>query len=234
MVFVKKEKVKTLTNFVHPDTYDLHSYGTFLLIQPKPGFHEEVFSNLTKIANLKTYKKENIPTQWHYKNNRRITDIFSVADSGYYISPNENVTAGILDDFGDHGYDNNLKEMHGIFLAQGPAFKNGLNVGLVENIDLYVLMCQILELRPDPNNGSLARVLNMLEEKTLFSIIKKNPTFIVILLSICGIFVITIFCACSISCFSSLKKSAKYAALYQQEVPLAEWSEDEELYARTN
>ncbi|XP_002170658.3 bis(5'-adenosyl)-triphosphatase enpp4 isoform X1 [Hydra vulgaris] len=234
MMFVKKENVKTLTNYLHPDAYNIYSYGTFLLIQPKHGLLEEVYFNLTKVAHLKTYKKESIPSQWHYKTNRRITDIFSVADPGYYISPNENVTAEILSDFGDHGYDNNIKEMHGIFLAHGPAFKNGLNVGLVENIDLYVLMCEILELKPNPNNGSLPRVLGMLQEKTLFSIIKQNPTFVVILLSICGLFLIGVLCACSLSCFRSIKKSAKYAALYQKEVPLSEWSEDEEFFTRSN
>lgn len=55
--------------------------------------------------------------------------------------------------------------MHPLFLARGPSFKKGAVVETFNNIDLYPLMCQLLQLKAAPNNGSLAMVSELLEEE---------------------------------------------------------------------
>lgn len=64
---------------------------------------------------------------------------------------------------GTHGYDNRLKEMRPIFMAIGPALKR--NVTTPEDfsiVDIYSLMCRVLQIQPAPNNGSSVRVEQLL------------------------------------------------------------------------
>jgi hypothetical protein len=57
-------------------------------------------------------------------------------------------------EIGEHGFDPNRREMHGIFYANGPAFKPGLTVPSVKNIHVYPVMCRILGLEiPDETDG---------------------------------------------------------------------------------
>ena len=65
---------------------------------------------------------------------------------------------------GKHGYDNNLPSMRTIFLARGPGFKTGYQSIPFNNVDIYELMCTLLNLEPAPNNGTLENVLPMLKE----------------------------------------------------------------------
>lgn len=64
---------------------------------------------------------------------------------------------------GMHGYDPyKFESMHPFFLAMGPAFKKNYNVKSFNSVDIYPLMCHILDLTPAPNNGSLDNVISLL------------------------------------------------------------------------
>ena len=63
---------------------------------------------------------------------------------------------------GDHGYSNDDLEMHPFFIAHGPAFKKGFQSESFNNVDLYPLLCHILDIEPVPNNGSLENIENIL------------------------------------------------------------------------
>ena len=47
---------------------------------------------------------------------------------------------------GEHGFDVSNQDVHGIFYANGPAFKSGFTVPAVKNIHIYPLICKILGL----------------------------------------------------------------------------------------
>jgi alkaline phosphatase D len=64
---------------------------------------------------------------------------------------------------GMHGYDHEFKDMHAIFYAAGPAFKKGYSQPSFQNIHLYMMMTEILDLSPAPNDGNLEEVKEMLE-----------------------------------------------------------------------
>jgi hypothetical protein len=56
--------------------------------------------------------------------------------------------------------------MHGIFYANGPAFKKGYEIPSVKNIHIYPLMCEILGLDISDNiDGKLLEIENVLEVK---------------------------------------------------------------------
>ncbi|XP_058878331.1 ectonucleotide pyrophosphatase/phosphodiesterase family member 2-like isoform X1 [Acipenser ruthenus] len=69
--------------------------------------------------------------------------------------------------FGDHGYDNKINSMQTIFLGYGPTFKYKTKVPAFENIELYNVMCDLLGLKPAPNNGTHGSLNHLL----------KNPPF---------------------------------------------------------
>jgi len=62
---------------------------------------------------------------------------------------------------GDHGYDNSLTSMHPFMAAVGPGFRQGYRISSMQSVDIYPLMCHLLAVPPQPNNGTLnqARLL---------------------------------------------------------------------------
>ena len=63
---------------------------------------------------------------------------------------------------GVHGYGINNSDMFPIFLAHGPAFKQAKRIESLDTVDLYPMMCHILDVEPAPNNGSLVNVADIL------------------------------------------------------------------------
>jgi hypothetical protein len=96
--------------------------------------------------NYKVYLKSDFPKHLHYgasdDKTNRAGDILLVPDwpKVFHFSsrrPNP----------GAHGYDPyTLKDMHAIFLAWGPAFKNGITVPAFENVNVFPVVTRILGL----------------------------------------------------------------------------------------
>lgn len=58
-------------------------------------------------------------------------------------------------EFGVHGYDNDVPEMRPFFFGVGPAFVPRCRVPPFENVDLFPLFCDILNLQCPASNGTL-------------------------------------------------------------------------------
>ena len=56
---------------------------------------------------------------------------------------------------GTHGYDNRLPSMKPIFYARGPNFKKNFQTSPFKSVDIYILICELLDVTPAPNNGTL-------------------------------------------------------------------------------
>jgi len=63
---------------------------------------------------------------------------------------------------GEHGYDNAAPQMRALFLAHGPAFRRHTVVPEFPNVDVYPLMTHLLDIVPQPNDGSYDQVKDML------------------------------------------------------------------------
>ncbi len=143
--------------------------GTIVNIHPKEGVEiEEVMAHLKpKEAYFKVYRTEKTPGFEYKPKNRDWGGIQLVADYGYYFLPKarkESFMKREIKTIGVHGYDAKNKEMHGIFYANGPAFKNGFNISSLENIHIYPLMCEILGLPiPKRIDGKLNKVKSVLK-----------------------------------------------------------------------
>jgi predicted AlkP superfamily pyrophosphatase or phosphodiesterase len=108
---------------------------------------------------LDVYLKDELPKRWHYDDNPRITPIIAVADEGWHITTHRKP---LTRPGGTHGYDNALPSMGALFIAAGPAFRQGVVVPPFQSIHLYELMARITGLKPARNDGSLDSVRALL------------------------------------------------------------------------
>uniref|UniRef100_A0A8C4DYY3 Ectonucleotide pyrophosphatase/phosphodiesterase 1 n=1 Tax=Dicentrarchus labrax TaxID=13489 RepID=A0A8C4DYY3_DICLA len=122
---------------------------------------DNYFSCETSDQAMRPYLKENLPKRMHFANNKRI-------ERGHLYMKEGWQAALKLSEFkyrtgGFHGSDNLFTNMQAIFIGYGPGFKHKTVVPPFENIEIYNLMCDLLGIRPAPNNGthgSLNHLLN--------------------------------------------------------------------------
>ena len=129
------------------------------LINPSEGKKDSVLFLLNKSKGLKAWDKSHLPPKWHYGTNPRIPEIVAVADSSWSIGtrPDGSSLRG-----GAHGYDNSNSDMYSIFYAAGPSFKRNYKFRELNNIDIYNLICRILDITPSKNDGDPAHIKAML------------------------------------------------------------------------
>jgi predicted AlkP superfamily pyrophosphatase or phosphodiesterase len=158
---LSKEKYINLKSVV-PDRMISSTWGgnPVILIKPAEGKSDSILYLINKTKGVKAWKKENLPLRWHYGSNPRIPQIVAVADSAWYLGTRPLV--GTLSG-GAHGYDNMNSDMYSIFYAAGPAFKKGYSFKELNNIDVYGLICKILDIKPSKNDGDISHVNGMLK-----------------------------------------------------------------------
>ncbi|XP_038611077.1 glycerophosphocholine cholinephosphodiesterase ENPP6 [Tachyglossus aculeatus] len=164
------EKVIVLRRFVSlKDIARTKDRGPVVSLWPAPGKQAEVYRRLSEVEHMTVYQRETIPAHFHYKEGKFVSPLTLVADEGWFITESrdklpfwENVT-GRREGWqrGWHGYNNELRDMWGIFLAFGPDFKAGFRAGPIQAVDVYNVMCSVAGIPPLPNNGSWSRVACM-------------------------------------------------------------------------
>ncbi|XP_062581552.1 ectonucleotide pyrophosphatase/phosphodiesterase family member 5-like [Saccostrea cucullata] len=132
------------------------------------------------VPHLTVYLKEEIPDKWHYGKNRRVMPIFATADEGWSIVTNATLAKRITEK-GNHGYDNALMSMKPIFLAVGPNIRQNYQVPVFKNVDIYPLVCELLQIQPAPNNGSLVRVKSLIVSQDSISSAQEPRVFSVLI-----------------------------------------------------
>jgi len=161
MTEISKERTINIEQMLDGFDYTATGGDPFMMIQPSAKDKENIKAKLE--ANQKHYKfyeRENVPEYYHYSKNGLISDFVLIADLGWLLVHNRDIERwDEYSSLGTHGYDNNEIDMHGIFIAKGPAFKNGYKTGTVWNVDIYPLLCEIFGI-PQPQNidGKLERI----------------------------------------------------------------------------
>ncbi|XP_062311275.1 ectonucleotide pyrophosphatase/phosphodiesterase family member 7-like [Osmerus eperlanus] len=139
--------------------FQLLDYGPTGMLLPKDGLLEKVYLALKGgHPNLHVYKKEDMPARLHYGNHPRLLPLILFADPGYVI----NGLFPVQYSKGEHGFDNKGLDMKPFFRAVGPDFQRNLQVGPFETVNVYPLMCHLLGITPEVNDGALEVTSNML------------------------------------------------------------------------
>ncbi len=161
MTEISLDKTINIENILSGYNYKIEGGQPFMLIEPSKNDFHEAYKTLKKNEeHYKTYLKKDLPEFYHYSENSFIPSIVLIADIGWSLVNNKILTAMKKHHSkGNHGYDNNYIDMHGIFIARGPNFKNGYKTGTLWNIDIYPLLCKIFGIEPRANiDGRLERI----------------------------------------------------------------------------
>ncbi|KAI8492903.1 ectonucleotide pyrophosphatase phosphodiesterase [Branchiostoma belcheri] len=118
-----------------------------------------------EVPHMTVYNKRDLPKRFHFANNRRIEDVvISVEDKWLVARGDEDHYATERCAGGTHGYDNEYRSMHALFVAHGPAFKQNTESPPFQNIELYDLMADLVGVTPAPNNGTRGSLNHILRQ----------------------------------------------------------------------
>ncbi|CAD5116277.1 DgyrCDS5184 [Dimorphilus gyrociliatus] len=172
------EKVIVLDDYLKVD-YTSYMDSPIYSIDPIDGVStvDEIVKSLSKVQNMKVYRKQDIPEHFHYRNNIRVRSIVLVADVGWNIVKTKEEKQK-WKRRGSHGYNNSIKIMHPFFVARGPIFKKNYTASSFENVDIYPLICEIVDAKPYPNNGSLSRISHIIMKEKLFHVTTTFITYV--------------------------------------------------------
>jgi predicted AlkP superfamily pyrophosphatase or phosphodiesterase len=151
------ERVIALDDYIRLSDVDIVDINPTLALAPKPGKDEAVYRALAKAhPRLKVYRRRDTPAHWHYRDHPRIPPIVGVADEGWQVLRRQTLLEMIktlVGGRGTHGYDPQAMSMRAIFVAAGPAFKQGLRVPAFENVHVYHVLARVLGVPAAKNDG---------------------------------------------------------------------------------
>nr|WP_199045871.1 ectonucleotide pyrophosphatase/phosphodiesterase [Dyella sp. ASV24] len=144
---------------------DVVSMGVLAGFNPKPGFDfAKIEATLEKPQKHMTcWDKTRVPARLAYGSNPRVPQLLCLADVGWRVSTSDYAAKKKKPTLGEHGYDNAAPEMRALFVAHGPAFRQGLQVPSFPNVDVYPLMAHLLDVQPAANDGDYITVKGMLK-----------------------------------------------------------------------
>jgi predicted AlkP superfamily pyrophosphatase or phosphodiesterase len=156
------DKVIFLEDLMDVSQVQVESTGPNGGVRPKPGVDVAKFvAGIRAKAppQLNVYLRAEVPAHFHYRDSDRIPPIVLACADHWNIEskvgwPNRRLTYTR----GTHGWDPTTANMGALFIAHGPAFRQGVEIPDVENIQVYNLLCAALGLRPAPNDGDQSLV----------------------------------------------------------------------------
>ncbi|MSO83622.1 MAG: alkaline phosphatase family protein [Acidobacteria bacterium] len=168
MAAVSTDRVVVVDDYISLEDVEIADINPTIGIFPRPGKDEAVFRALVNAhPRLKVYRRNTTPEQWHYRDHPRIPPIVGVADEGWQVL-RRGTMAGILAGRiraagGQHGYDPAAMSMRGLFVAAGPAFRQGATVPAFENVHIYNALAKVLGVAPANNDGDPAVARRLLQ-----------------------------------------------------------------------
>ncbi len=163
MAKTSRNSVVFLDDYVSLDEVVVTDWDPVIALAPKDGDTDALMAKLADMPHVAFYKKEHMPARLHYRSHDRIRPVIGIAETGWRISsrPYFRRNAARFDG-GTHGYDPADPSMHGIFIARGPAFKEGVVVDGFASIHIYEMLCAIFGVAPAENDGDLDAVRHLL------------------------------------------------------------------------
>jgi predicted AlkP superfamily pyrophosphatase or phosphodiesterase len=161
------EKIINVEEMLEGYQFTHSNSGPAMMISADDADIEKIYSILKMNENhYKVYLKNDIPDYYHFSKSPMISEILLVADIGWAVITNKNLKWMKPENYnGNHGYDNHHLDMHGVFIAAGPQFKNNYKTGTINCWDVYPLLCKVFNIIPNNNiDGKLERIEFILNE----------------------------------------------------------------------
>jgi len=163
------ENLIAINDVYNDDLYTLINNGALVNIHPNKDVPiDRVIAFLKKKEqHFKVYKTSEAPGFEYTPKNEDWGSLQLIPDEGHYFVSSKRIEAlkkSNIEIIGVHGFDPNNEDMHGIFYAKGPAFKEGYTVPAVKNIHVYPILCKILRIQvPSDIDGKLKELESILK-----------------------------------------------------------------------
>jgi predicted AlkP superfamily pyrophosphatase or phosphodiesterase len=164
MAATSPDRVVFLDDWVDAKSFHLISGGAVAGVSPEPAQTAAVErALLAPHDHVQCWRKADIPPRLHYGANPRVPPIVCLAEIGWILTTHADAAKQKTFSLGQHGYDGADPLMRALFVAHGPAFRQGLVVTQgFDNVDVYPLMTNLLGIKPEANDGNLADIAEML------------------------------------------------------------------------
>jgi predicted AlkP superfamily pyrophosphatase or phosphodiesterase len=167
MASLSPDRMILLDDLVDTSTVDVVDWSPVLALSPKDGNVETLYAALKdQHPALTVYKSADLPAKYGLAGHPRLPAVVGIADEGWYVTSVRETerwgTEGRHAPGGTHGYDPQLRSMHGLFIAAGSKLPHGMRVAAFENIHVYEFLCALLGLQPALNDGDPAVTRPML------------------------------------------------------------------------
>ncbi|KQM30590.1 ectonucleotide pyrophosphatase/phosphodiesterase [Sphingomonas sp. Leaf10] len=161
MAPIAADRVISFDRIAPTDSYRLIETGPYAAIEPMPGKEATLAVALARPwPHMQCWPKANVPARLRYGTNLRAPAFLCLADIGWMImptAPTRPVTGGA------HGYDDAAPDMQALFVAGGPAFRQGVTLPSFRNTAIHPLLRKMLGLPADPtldgDSGIAAKAL---------------------------------------------------------------------------
>lgn len=152
---VSPDRVILIDDYVDLNSIDVDFAGANAGLRPKSGTADELVAQLKgKHPQLNVWRKDEVPESLHYRASGRIAPVVLSAAPGWTILNRDFLRLKrLVFERGAHGYDPATPNMGAIFIADGPSFVRHRQIGPVENVHVYNLLCRVLGITPSANDG---------------------------------------------------------------------------------
>lgn len=153
MSAISRDRRIYLDDYVDRSRFTLQDSGPVVSIFPRRTTAQDLHRALAgRHPQMTVYLRESIPERLHYRAHPRIAPVVAVAADGWTIVT-RSVVSALRHEAGAHGYDPANRSMHGLFIAAGPALREGVVVPAFEAVHVYELLCRLLGITPAANDG---------------------------------------------------------------------------------
>ena len=165
MTPTRSDRTIFVDDYVSLDEVEIADINPTLGVLPRRGREEAAYRALAGAhPNLTMYRRDETPVHWRFRGQPRVPPITGVADEGWIV-----LRRAAFDEYwkrgpngGQHGYDPRLESMRGIFVAAGPAFRQGAHVEAFESVHVYNALARALGATPARNDGDPAIAARLL------------------------------------------------------------------------
>lgn len=158
MTDISDKRFYNVDKYIKPEWVYNISGATPTNIYTRPGCRDSVVNALSNLENITVWKREDVPARFQYGENKNCGDVIVAPTLGWQFSDTPRHLKGA------HGYDPEEKDMQVLFRAIGPNFKKSYKMkNPFPNVDIYPLLCYLLQISPAKNDGNIKDILPMLK-----------------------------------------------------------------------
>ena len=157
MAATGSDRMIVLADIVDPSLYRLVESGAYFSFEATPGNRAALEQAMLRPhAHMECWRKQDIPARYQYGTHARIPSYLCLPETGWTIAPTASTSPWSA---GNHGFDPYAPEMASLFIANGPAFRDGATIPGFQNTAIAPLLRKLVGLPQDPQgDGSLDAV----------------------------------------------------------------------------